>query len=598
MPSIPLILIASLLTITIATNQHQSTNALYRCGIRKRFGAQLIHHGQTAGLGQWPWHAAIYHRIDSRTSPNGTYKCGATLIDQQHVLTAAHCVIAQTGQSLKPHQLLIHLGKHDLYKFDGQLQIVNVSEVHIHEEFSPNRNDVALLVLGEVVRYSEYVAPICLEQVPGGRADDLVGQRGWVAGWGINENGTLSEVLKTTQMPVVDITECARSDPNLFGRFVSQAVFCASDRNGTSVCLGDSGGGMYFSTGDRWELRGIVSFGSESETGSCDTGKYIMFTNVAHYYPWIRNLTDGRVGHINIVSKRISERKCEEYALKARKRSNGVCNNVRSPHTVSVINEGFNTKCSGTIISELFVLSSATCAKHYFKTWKIRVGSQEDIDIAEAIVHPNYNSKRRLNNLMLFKLSQPLSLGSRLLPACLANPATENLYDSLMVTGYTGKYRRFYENVNIKAVSTAECIARQTTQNDTRIVSPVEVCVVARHEEEFDGEDYLVTGITGASLQTFNSRSCLFTTLGVSNADGLELEVYTRVASHLEWIEAFVWGDEYLEDEQTATDGALEDVEMGTETVQEATTTTSPRAANLYNKYSHDFYFPDGLKNV
>ncbi|KXJ77070.1 hypothetical protein RP20_CCG008352 [Aedes albopictus] len=564
MPSIPLILIASLLTITIATNQHQSTNALYRCGIRKRFGAQLIHHGQTAGLGQWPWHAAIYHRIDSRTSPNGTYKCGATLIDQQHVLTAAHCVIAQTGQSLKPHQLLIHLGKHDLYKFDGQLQIVNVSEVHIHEEFSPNRHDVVLLVLGEVVRYSEYVVPICLEPVSGGRADDLVGQRGWVAGWGINENGTLSEVLKTTQMPVVEITECARSDPNLFGRFVSQAVYCASDRNGTSVCLGDSGGGMYFSTGDRWELRGIVSFGSESETGSCDTGKYIMFTNVAHYYPWIRNLTDGRVGHINIVSKKISERKCEAYALKARKRSNGVCNNLFS----------------------------------YFKTWKIRVGSQEDIDIAEVIVHPNYNSKRRLNNLMLFKLSQPLSLGSRLLPACLANPATENLYDSLMVTGYTGKYRRFYENVNIKAISTQECIARQTAQNDTRIVTPVEVCVVARHEEEFDGEDYLLAGFTGASLQTFNSRSYMFTTLGVSNADGLELEVYTRVASHLEWIEAFVWGDEYLEDEQTATDGAVEDDEMGTETVQEATTTASPRAANFYNKYSHDFYFPDGLKNV
>ncbi|KXJ77069.1 hypothetical protein RP20_CCG008351 [Aedes albopictus] len=348
MEHLQVILTVSLLMATVNTNKHQTNNALYRCGIRKRFGEQLIHHGQTAELGQWPWHAAIYHRIDRRSSLNGTYKCGATLIDQQHVLTAAHCVVS----------------------------IVNVSEVHIHEEYSPNRHDLAMLVLDEEVRYSEYVVPICLEQVPGGRADDLVGQRGWVAGWGINENGTLSEVLKTTQMPVVDITECARSDPNLFGRFVSLAVYCASDRN-----------------------------------------------------------------------------ECEEYATIARKRSNGVCNNVRSSHTVSVIKEGFNISCSATVISELYVLSSAACGQF---------------------------------------------------------------------------------------------------------------------------------------------RSCMFTTLGVSNGDGLELEVYTRVASHLEWIESIVWADEYLEDVQTATDGAAVDVEMETEAVDPAITTVSSRSANLYNKYSHDFYFPDG----
>ncbi|KXJ73903.1 hypothetical protein RP20_CCG014700 [Aedes albopictus] len=517
MEHLQVILIVSLLIATVNTNKHQTNNALYRCGIRKRFGEQLIHHGQTAELGQWPWHAAIYHQIDRRNSLNGTYKCGATLIDQQHVLTAAHCVVSVSGQSLNPQQLAVHLGKHELYKFDGQLQIVNVSEVHIHEEYSPNRHDVALLVLDEEVRYSEYVVPICLEPVPGGRADDLVGQRGWVAGWGINENGTLSEVLKTTQMPVVDITECARSDPNLFGRFVSQAVYCASDRN-----------------------------------------------------------------------------ECEEYATIARKRSNGVCNNVRSPHTVSVIKEGFNISCSATVISELYVLSSAACGQFNSSQWKIRAGSEEDMNIAQAIVHPLYNHQRRSNNLMLLKLVEPLVLGSRFLPACLANPATENLYDSLMVTGYTGKYRRFYKNVNIKALSTAECVTRQKAKGDKRTVSPVEVCVVAHHEAEFDGEDYLLAGITGASLQTFNSRSCMFTTLGVSTADGLELEVYTRVASHLEWIESIVWADEYLEDVQTATDGAVVDVEMETEAVDPATTTVSSRSANLYNKYSHDFYFPDG----
>ncbi|XP_062549932.1 uncharacterized protein LOC134214625 [Armigeres subalbatus] len=588
-----LILLVYLSTAASSTNQYQPNNALYRCGIRKRFGAQLIHHAQTAELGQWPWHAAIYHRTDRKQVPNEEYKCGATLIDQQHVLTSAHCVTGPNGRAFKPRQLVIHLGKHDLYEFDKQLQIVNVSEVYVHEEYSPNRHDVALLVLDEVVRYSEFVVPICLEPVPGGKADDLVGQRGWVAGWGVNENGTLSQVLKTAQMPVVDITECARSDPNLFGRFVSQAVYCASDRNGTSVCLGDSGGGMYFSVGDRWELRGIVSFGSQSDTGSCDTSKYIMFTNVAYYYSWTRNITGGRIGHINTISKTISEIKCEKYAAMARKRSNGVCNNARSPHMVSVINEKLDISCSATVISELFVLSSALCGDYRYKPFKIRAGSQDDVLIAETITHPMFDRRRRMSNLMVFKLVEPLVLGSRFLPACLATPATENLYDSLIVTGYTAIYRRLYENSNVKVVSAAECIANQKS-GQNRNISQAEVCVQVQHEEENDGEEYLlVAGIAGTSLQSFNSRSCMFTMLGVSTLNNFELEAYTRVVPYLRWIENIVWADENRTEEVNTTDGITTiESKRAEQAINTATTTTAASTIDLYDKYSHDFYFP------
>lgn len=67
--------------------------------------------------------------------------------------------------------------------------------------------------------------------------------------------------------------------------------------------------------------------------------------------------------------------------------------------------------------------------------------------------------------------------------------------------------------------------------------------MVAQHEQEYDGDDYLLGGIDGASLQTFNSRSCLFTAVGVSNIGAYELEFYTRVASHLDWLESVVWGE-------------------------------------------------------
>lgn len=69
---------------------------------------------------------------------------------------------------------------------------------------------------------------------------------------------------------------------------------------------------------------------------------------------------------------------------------------------------------------------------------KIRVGSQNDVNIDQIIIHPRYDRLTLSKNLMLLKLVEPLVLGSRLLPACLANPATENLFDTLILTAYTG----------------------------------------------------------------------------------------------------------------------------------------------------------------
>lgn len=62
---------------------------------------------------------------------------------------------------------------------------------------------------------------------------------------------------------------------------------------GTTVCNGDSGGGMVFLESNSkqqaaWYLRGIVSVGKSDFFGQyCDTSSFVVFTDVVQHLPWI-----------------------------------------------------------------------------------------------------------------------------------------------------------------------------------------------------------------------------------------------------------------------------------------------------------------------
>ncbi|KAL1388330.1 hypothetical protein pipiens_012620 [Culex pipiens pipiens] len=573
-----------------------ATNALFRCGIRKRFGSQLIHHGRTAELGQWPWHVAMYH--------GEKYACGGSLIDQRHVLTAAHCVVRGKNRpnksknkniTIEVERIRIHLGQHSLDDLPEQVQVKNVSEIVVHPEFSTNRNDIALVVLSSVVQFSELVIPICLVGSRVAQGEDLIERRGWVAGWGITETGNLSTELKTTQMPVVNNTVCVQDDPELFGKFVAPTMFCASDRNGTSVCQGDSGGGMYLLAGDRWELRGITSFAGAKDSKECDTQRFVVFSKVSSYFEWIKGLTGEAVKKEDIVPKRI---KCQEYSKIARKRNNGVCLNARSPHTVAIIDRNQRHISSGTIISEKFVLTRAPSLYDMYELrvdWdelRVRVGNQPDRRVLQEITNPNYDSRTLRHHVMLLELEAPLVFSSGLLPACLANEATENLYDTLLLNGYTGASvedgrivapNDFFESVDSKVMSNGKC--NRTIQSPFRAykeIHPEDLCTNFETESSFTW-----AGIVGGPLQTVNTRSCMFTQVGVTQLIYPPLDsvlqytiVYSRVTAYLDWIEGVVWSNETRpEDTADSAPGEAPTQEEEEEEVEEGvgqTTTARP----------------------
>lgn len=116
------------------------------------------------------------------------------------------------------------------------------------------------------------------------------------------------------QMPVVSTETCIYSNREFFSQFTFEKTYCAGFRNGiyysnfcfnliiiddlgTTVCNGDSGGGMVFpksgTSGENtvWQIRGIVSVGVALQgQGVCDPSHYIVFTDVAKHLDWIKQV--------------------------------------------------------------------------------------------------------------------------------------------------------------------------------------------------------------------------------------------------------------------------------------------------------------------
>ncbi|GLH01703.1 CLIP domain-containing serine protease B15 [Gryllus bimaculatus] len=251
----------------------------------------LVVFGFEAEKGQWPWQTAIFRNNDTvSSSVTLNFQCGA-----------AHCVVVvkerKKIQLISNNDLLISLGKYNIRSWaEAEQQFKEVQKITIHPEYDPEilRNDLAIIHLSTTVVINKFVKPICLWD----RNPDLspvVGEVGTVGGWGRDETGSLSDKLRIARMPIVSQETCLRSDNHFYIKYTSENTFCAGFRNGTTVCNGDSGGGLNIRLANpeqgnqrTWYLRGVVSL-SMLEVGdqTCDSHNYVVFTDVAKYMSWV-----------------------------------------------------------------------------------------------------------------------------------------------------------------------------------------------------------------------------------------------------------------------------------------------------------------------
>ncbi|CAK1539941.1 unnamed protein product [Leptosia nina] len=229
--------------------------------------------GQNADLNEWPWIAALFN--------GGRQFCGGSLIDDKHVLSAAHCVAHMTSWDVA--RLTARLGDYNI-RTNTETQHIErkIKRVVRHRGFDMRTlyNDVAILTLDQPVTFTKNIRPICLPS--GGRA--YAGLIATVIGWGsLRESGPQPSVLQEVSIPVWSNAECRLKYGSAAPGGIVEHMLCAG-KDSMDSCSGDSGGPLMVNEGGRWTQVGIVSWGI-----GCGKGQYPgVYTRVTAFLPWIQ----------------------------------------------------------------------------------------------------------------------------------------------------------------------------------------------------------------------------------------------------------------------------------------------------------------------
>ncbi|XP_034484297.1 collagenase-like [Drosophila innubila] len=232
-----------------------------------------ITNGYRAYDGQFPYQVGLYMKFDFLCEG----LCSGSIISNQWVLTAAHCVynrnsvyiIYGTVDFLNP-RLSIHVDSNNIWQ---------------HEDFNYSNlaNDICLINT-PFIAFNDYIKKIMLPPL-NTRQFQFDGENAIVAGWGQTSDSSppACNILQYANFIIMNVYTCQLYyDPGI----VQSDSICVATSNGRSPCKGDSGGPLVLNRNK--QQIGVMSYGS---LHGCENGFPVVFTKVTSYLEWIKDIS-------------------------------------------------------------------------------------------------------------------------------------------------------------------------------------------------------------------------------------------------------------------------------------------------------------------
>ncbi|XP_034535551.1 chymotrypsin A-like [Notolabrus celidotus] len=227
-------------------------------------GYSRIVNGEEAVPHSWPWQVSLQDYT-------GFHFCGGSLINENWVVTAAHCNVRTS------HRVI--LGEHDRSSNAEDTQVMKVGKVFKHPRYNGYtiNNDILLIKLASPAQLNMRVSPVCIAET----SDNFEGgMRCVTSGWGLTRHNApdTPALLQQAALPLLTNQQCKQ----YWGSRISDLMICAG-ASGASSCMGDSGGPLVCEKAGAWTLVGIVSWGS----GTCTPTMPGVYARVTELRAWM-----------------------------------------------------------------------------------------------------------------------------------------------------------------------------------------------------------------------------------------------------------------------------------------------------------------------
>lgn len=261
---------------TAATNpSDDKASSTSTCGTTKAGVVfRRIVGGRKALKYEFPYQVALEHR--SFWDQSYRQFCGASIIADRWILTAAHCV---TGENVDFVRAVV--GVIDLR--DSDRNVIQIEKAIPHEGYNSwtVENDVALLKTKSSIRQStkEFSNTICLPS-----SGQQFNGSSVITGFGTTkEGGSPSQQLLSAPLEVLPDSVCN----SVYSReYKAPGMLCAGVmRGGRDSCQGDSGGPLAVKSSAGYTLAGITSYGR----GCARVNTPGVYTRVSNYVDWIND---------------------------------------------------------------------------------------------------------------------------------------------------------------------------------------------------------------------------------------------------------------------------------------------------------------------